>query len=240
MTFQTGVTELAELVGSEIKRVEKKIQEGGGSQSSDSVIITGNGRPDKPDTTRFIVSGSDGLDFYKNKITGREPNGTFYYSENGSSVGAYLWLKQNNKWEVVSADTGARKLSSTARNIKSGYITLRRVNNTVECAFTGGAWGSISFYGSSNPKFSRKNHAKRMDITSYWAIPNGFRAEVSLMLPFYSDEGENVGMVYIGNKGNYSSIELRFKDIVPTADLDYMRMPVVSWITNDPFPETLP
>ena len=45
MTFQTGVTQFAEFVGSEIKRIEKKIPtDGGGSQSSDSTIITGNGR----------------------------------------------------------------------------------------------------------------------------------------------------------------------------------------------------
>ena len=229
MEIQASLTEFAEYLGGEIRRVENKIPTAGGQSDSpaSSQIITGEGRPDKAGTTN-------------GKITGNEPNGTIYYSENGNNVGAYLWQRQNNKWEVISADTGARKLSSTARNIKSGYITLRRVNNTVECAFTGGAWGSISFYGSSNPKFTRKNHAKRMDLTAYWAIPNGFRAEVSLMLPFYDDEGNHMGMVYIGNKGNYSSIELRFLGNVPTADLDYMRMPVVSWITNDPFPDTLP
>ena len=230
MAFYTTVKDFAEFIGSEIKRVEGKIPDSGGtgSQSSNSMMITGNGRPDKPETTQ-------------GKITGREPNGSFYYSENGSGgVGAYLWLKQNNKWEVMSADTGAIKLSTSARNIKQGYITLRRVNNTVECAFTGGNWGSISFYGSNNPKFVRKNHAKRMDVTSYWAIPNGFRAEVSLMLPFYSDEGEHIGMVYVGNKGNYSSIELRFLGNVPTADMDYMRMPTVTWFTNDPYPDNMP
>ena len=229
MTFQTSVTEFAEFVGYEIKRIEKKIPtDGGGSQSSDLTIITGNGRPDKPETTN-------------GKITGREPNGTLYYSENGSGgVGAYLWQKQNNKWGVVSADTGSRQLSSSVRNVKQGYVALRRINNTVECSFTGGAWGSISFYGSANTKFIRKNHAKRMDVTSYGGIPGGFRSEVSLMLPFYSDEGENVGMVYVGSRSNYSSIELRFKGNVPTADLDYMRFPTISWITNDPFPETLP
>ena len=230
MALKEQLTSLISLIAQDVK-----------DKDSSSVLIQGNGRPDKPETTRFVVRNPDGLDILENKIIGREPNGTFYYSENGSGgVGAYLWLKQNNKWEVVSADTGARRLSSTARNIKSGYITLRRVNNTVECAFTGGAWGSISFYGSANPKFTRKNHAKRMDITSYWAIPNGFRAEVSVMLPFYDDEGNHIGMVYVGNKGNYSSVELRFLGNVPTADLDYMRMPTITWITNDPFPDTLP
>ena len=65
MTFQTVVTEFAEFMGTEIKRIEKKIPTSSSGQSSDSTIITGNGRPDKPETTQ-------------GKITGREANGTFY------------------------------------------------------------------------------------------------------------------------------------------------------------------
>lgn len=228
MTFQANISEFAEFMGTEIKRIEKKIPEGGGgSQSSDSMIITGNGRPDKPETT-------DG------KITGREQNGTFYSSTNGAGVGAYLWLKQNNKWVVISADTGDRRMTKNAVNIKEGYISLRRVNNTVECTFTGGSWGSISFYGSGSKGFVRKNHAKRMDILPRFRIPMGFRSAVPFMLPFYSDEGDNLGMVYVGSIGDSSYIELRFKDSVPTQDLTWMRLPVINWITPEPYPETLP
>lgn len=227
MTFQTGMTEFAEFVGTEIKRVEKKIPEGGGGQSSGSEIITGVGRPDKPNTT-------DG------KITGREPNGTFYSSPNGAGVGAYLWQKQNNKWNVISADTGVRRITQGAVNIKSGYVSLRRVNNTVECAFTGGAWGAIYFYGSANSNFKRKSHPKRMDILGNSKIPFGFRSPNSIMLPFYSDDGDHLGMVYVGGTSNYNYIELRFKDKPPTEDMDIIRMPVISWITDEPFPDTLP
>lgn len=229
MTFQANISEFAEFMGTEIKRIEKKIPTdgGSGSQSSDSMIITGNGRPDKPDTT-------DG------KITGREPNGAFYNSTNGAGVGAYLWQKQNNKWIVISADTGERWMTSTSVNIKEGRISLRRVNNTVECTFTGGQWGSISFYGSGTKGFVRKNHAKRMDILPRGRIPKGFRSNVPFMLPFYSDEGDNLGMVYVGSIGDSSYIELRFKDSVPTQDLIWMRLPVINWITPDPYPETLP
>lgn len=227
MTFQTGVTEFAEFVGSEIKRIEKKIPtDGGGSQSSDSPIITGNGRPDKPETTG-------------GKITGREPNGTFYNSTNGADVGAYLWQKQNNKWVVISGDTGARRMN-TSVNIKEGYISLRRVNNTVECSFSKGRWDTVSFYGSSNSKFTRKNHAKRMDLLSISRIPLGFRTSVPIMLPFYSDDGDNIATVYVGSRADSNYIELRFKDKLPTDDLNYMRMPVISWITDEPFPDTLP
>lgn len=227
MTFQTGVTEFAEFVGSEIRRIEKKIPTDGGGQSSDSTIITGNGRPDKPDTT-------DG------KITGREPNGSFYYSTNGAGVGAYLWQKQNNKWIVISGDTGPRRMGNSSVNIKEGAIYLRRMNNRVECSFNTGRWDTISFYGSSNPKFTRKNHAKRMDILPSPRIPVGFRTRTPIMLPFYSDDGDEIATVYVASIGDRAYIELRFRDKVPTADLDYMRMPVISWITDDPFPDTLP
>lgn len=235
MTFQTNMSGFAEFMGTEIKRIEKKIPEGsGGSQSSGSPIITGTGRPDKPYTT------GDELNGVANKIKGNEPNGTFYNSTNGAGVGAYLWQKQNNKWVVISADTGARRMSNTSVNIKEGAIHLRRVNNTVECSFSKGRWDTISFYGSSNPKFTRKNHVKRMDILPNYQIPSGFRTSTPIMLPFYSDEGENIATVYVASISDRSYIELRFKDKVPTADLDYMRMPVISWITDDPFPEVLP
>lgn len=228
MTFQTGVTKFAEFVGSEIKRIEKKIPtDGSGSQSSDSTIITGAGRPDKLETTQ-------------GKITGREPNGTFYNSTNGAGVGAYLWQKQNGQWTVISGDTGIRRLSNISVNIKEGAIHLRRVNNRVECSFYAGRWDTISFYGSSNPKFTRKNHAKRMNILPDFKIPLGFRTRTPIMLPFYSDDGDEIATVYVASIGDRAYIELRFKDKVPTADLDYMRLPVITWLTDEPFPDTLP
>ena len=95
-----------------------------------------------------------------------------------------------------------------------------------------GRWDTISFYGSSNPKFTRKNHAKRMDILPPPRIPVGFRTRTPIMLPFYSDDGDEVAVVYIASIGDRSYIELRFRDKVPTTDLDYMRLPVVSWITD--------
>ncbi|WP_418601114.1 hypothetical protein [Haemophilus sp.] len=229
MEIQAGLTEFAEYLGGEIRRVESKIPTVGGQTNSpaSAQIITGEGRPDKPETTG-------------DKIAGNEPNGTFYNSTNGSGVGAYLWQKQNNKWVVISGDTGSRDMSRSSVNVKEGRISLRRVNNTVECSFSKGRWDTISFLGSSSSNFRRKNHAKRMDILPNSKIPLGFRTSVPIMLPFYSDDGEAIATVYIGSRADSNYIELRFKDSVPTADLNYMRMPVVSWITDEPFPETLP
>ncbi len=229
MALKEQLTSLIPLIAQDVK-----------GKGSSSVLIQGNGRPDKPETTRFIVTSQDGIVKYENMIKGNEPNGTFYSSLDGANVGAYLWQKQKNQWNVVSADTGERDMSRHSVNIKSGNISLRRINNTVECTFSGGQWDAIYFYGTSDSHFKRKSHAKRMDILPNSKIPFGFRSYKSIMLPFYDDEGVHVGMVYVGGVRNYNYIELRFKDKPPAEDMNIIRMPIISWITNDPFPETLP
>lgn len=224
MTIEAGLNEFAEYLGSEIRRVENKIPTVGGQSNSpaSAQIIAGEGRPDKPETTG-------------GKITGSEPNGTFYNATNGGGGGAYLWHKQAGKWTVIYGDTGYKQ-QVQAVNIKQGYVALRRVNNTVECHFSGGPWGGISFYGSANPKFIRKSHAKRMDVLGNSKIPIGFRPDISIMVPFYNDDGDHIGMVYVGGRFNYNYIELRFAGNVPSADLDAVRLPILTWMTNEPFP----
>ena len=229
MALKEQLTSLIPLIAQDVK-----------GKGSSSVLIQGNGRPDKPETTRFIVTSQDGVVKYENRIKGNEPNGTFYSSLDGANVGAYLWQKQKNQWNVVSADTGERDMSRHSVNIKSGNISLRRINNTVECTFSGGHWDAIYFYGTADSHFKRKSHAKRMDILPNSKIPFGFRSSKSIMLPFYDDEGVHVGMVYVGGIRNYNYIELRFKDKPPAEDMNIIRMPIISWITNDPFPDTLP
>lgn len=236
MAFDTTVKDFAQFVGSEIRRVENKIPTEISTQPTNSNIITGNGRPDKPDTTRFLNNSNT----YENKIKGNEPNGSFYYSTDGASVGAYLWQKQKGNWVVISGDTGSRDMSRSSVNVKEGRISLRRVNNMVECSFSKGRWDTISFLGSTTANFRRKNHAKRMDILPNSKIPLGFRTSVPIMLPFYDDDGNYIAVVYVGSRADSNYIELRFKDSVPTTDLNYMRMPVISWITDEPFPEQLP
>lgn len=233
MAFDTAITELAEYIGSEVRRVENKIPTGISAQPTNSNIITGNGRPDKPDTTRFL----NGSNVYENTIKGDEPNGAIYNSIDGAGVGAYLWQKQKGDWNVVSGDTGSKRVGRFAVNVKEGAIQLRRVNNTVECSFSKGRWDTISFRGTKDPKFVRKNHSKRMDIITRSGIPFGFRATTPVMLPVYDDDGNYVAVVYVGSKADSNYIELRFKEGLPVEDLNYMRMPVITWITDDLFPE---
>lgn len=196
-----------------------------------NTMIVGIGRPDKPETTADELRGVPA------KIKGNEPNGTIYNSIDGAGVGAYLWQKQKGNWNVISGDTGSKRVGRVAVNIKEGAVQLRRVNNTVECSFSKGRWDTISFRGTKDPKFVRKNHSKRMDIITRSGIVFGFRATTPVMLPVYDDDGNYVAVVYVGSKADSNYIELRFKEGLPVEDLNYMRMPVITWITDDAFPE---
>ena len=93
MALKDQLTSLIPLIAQDVK-----------GKGGSSVLMQGNGRPDQPETT-------DG------KITGNEPNGTFYNSTNGGGSGAYLWHKQAGKWTVIYGDTGYKR-QSQAVNIK--------------------------------------------------------------------------------------------------------------------------
>lgn len=191
-----------------------------------TTIITGNGRPDDRTTTN-------------GKITGNEPDGTVYISSDGAGVGAWQWIKARGTWQVSYGDTGEVNMASKSVNVKSGNIALRRVNNLVQCTFSNGQWDAIYFLGRNSKGFVGKSHAKRMDILPNSRIPQGFRSTKSIMLPFYGDDGEQLGAVYVGGVRNYNYIELRFTGKPPEADMDIVRMPVITWLTDDPFPRSL-
>lgn len=227
MTFQTGVTEFAEFLGTEIKRIEKKIPtDGGGSQSSDPMIITGEGRPDNQSTTG-------------GKITGSEPSGTIYISKNGGGVGAYMWQKQNNKWVVVSADTG--DINLPAKNVRAGnWVKIHRTNNQVYMSFGGGQWGWFQLLGKGSKGFiQRKARTKNIDLIGVNGIPQGFRADFSLIKPFYDDNGVEVGKVYVGSKNDANFIEIRFLEEIRDSDYTDLRFPDLTWFTSDPYPTSL-
>lgn len=66
--------------------------------SASSYILVGPGRPDVPGTT----AGT---------ITGAEPVGAEYRSQDGANVGAFVWMKRpGGTWAVADGDTGWRKI----------------------------------------------------------------------------------------------------------------------------------
>lgn len=60
--------------------------------SASSYVIVGPGRPDQPATTGGVITGS-------------EPVGAEYRSQDGAGVGAFVWMKRpGNKWVVMSGE----------------------------------------------------------------------------------------------------------------------------------------
>lgn len=225
MAFDTVITDFAQFMGSEIKRVENEISTGG-SQSS-VPIIYGAGRPDKPDTT-------------DSKIKGNEPNGTVYISSNGAGVGAWQWLKAKGIWQVTYADTGDITLRSI-NTVKGNWVKIRRYNNLVIVTFGGGPWGWFQALGKGSAGFfQRKRGTKNMDILGVSGIPVGFRTDSSLLKPFYNDNGIDLGKVYVGAKNDYNYIEMRFLEEIRNENYTDLRFPDLMWYTTEPFPDTLP
>lgn len=236
MAFDTIITDFAEFVGGEVKRVENKIPI---DTNGNPIILTGAGRPDKPETTRFIVPSQDSLDTFENKIKGNEPNGTVYISTNGAGVGAWKWIKANDKWEVVYADTGDITLNAV-NVVKGNWVRIRRYNNLVIMSVGGGQWGWFQVLGKGSQGFTqRKINSKNMDIINVNGIPTGFRANSSILKPFYNDNGIDLGKVYVGSKNDYNYVEMRFSEDIRDSDYTDLRFPDLMWHTSEPFPESL-
>ena len=69
--------------------------------SASSYVLVGPGRPDTPSTTGGV-------------ITGAEPVGAEFRSQDGAQVGAWVWRKRpGNVWAVVDGDTGWRRLDGS-------------------------------------------------------------------------------------------------------------------------------
>lgn len=226
MTFQTGVTEFAEFLGTEIKRIEKKILDGGSNQSSSQIVITGNGRPDNPNTTG-------------GKITGVEPNGAIYTSINGAGVGAYQWQKCGGRWKIVYGDTGDITMNSQ-NTVVGNWVRIKRYNNLVIMSFGGGPWGWFQVLGKGSKDFiQRKRNTRNIDLIKLGGIPQGFRTDFSFLKPFYNDIGIEIGKLYIGGKGDSNYIEMRFLEDIRETDYQDLRFPDVMWYTTDDFPASL-
>lgn len=77
--------------------------------SASAYVIVGPGRPDQPNTTAGVITGS-------------EPVGAEYRSTDGANVGAWTWRKRGTGWAVVDGDTGWR----TAVTGFSGSVRVKR------------------------------------------------------------------------------------------------------------------
>ena len=171
--------------------------------------------------------------------------GTTYVDKNKTN-GALKWIKTTNGgntgWEVLIGDTGWKTLNSVSRAGNS-FIKIRRVNNLVTYQFGGLQWGWFGVGKRNGPGFVRHNSSgdKGAKLTYPNGIPEGFRSESSLVGPIYDDKGRPYGIWYLGGVTDLNFIQFTFNDPIPTdRDIGDIRVSAISYLTNEPWPTTLP
>lgn len=243
MIAMSNLEEFAQAVGRDVKALNQKPEP--------KLTLTGN--------TLGIVGGNNVTlplpDNVGHEIRGTgSPEGrivaeigTTYVDVNVTN-GALKWIKEsgndNTGWKVLIGDTGWRTLKALSLvtvNNKKSEVKIRRVNNLVSFAFGGLEWdffGIIRRGGEDFARFQRDTQALLLRIEG---IPAGFRNEASLIGNFYFGTRELAGTWYLGGKSDGNYMVLDFIHSIPTTnDITNLRFSSIDYLTDDPWPTTLP
>ena len=184
-----------------------------------------------------------GTGFPERKVTA--PVGTTYV-DTAVTNGVLKWIKRrgngNEGWEVLSGDTGWRKLNIVSK-LGNSYLQVRRKNDTVTYQFGGLQWGwfGIVRRGGAGYQLQPSDRERNVFILGLHGIPIGFRSEASLIGGIYNDKGTPYGTWYLGGQGDSNMLRFQFTDPVPTdRDIGDIRVSSISYLTSDPWPTTLP
>lgn len=173
------------------------------------------------------------------------PVGTTYVDTDATN-GALKWIKRtgtdNQGWEVLTGDTGWRTLT-IASKLGASYLKVRRKNDTVMYQFGGLSWGWFGIVRRGGPGYSIQpsDRERNVFILGLRGIPEGFRSEFSLIGGIYNDKGIPYGTWYLGGPGDSHMLRFQFTDPVPTdRDIGDIRVSSIMYLTNEPWPTTLP
>ena len=168
------------------------------------------------------------------------------YTDTTAKNGAVRWIKKSagtgqDKWSVLFGDVKyrPRNINSTQTN---AYVEFRRKNSTVEVSFGGLSWGwfGIKRRGAAGYVPQGSDRDRNVVIINVNGIPLGFRSPSSKLGVMTNDKGTRLGTFYIGGAGDGNQLRLQFDDPVPTdRDIGDLRFTDMSYITDDPWPETL-
>ena len=173
------------------------------------------------------------------------PVGTTYV-DTAVTNGALKWIKRrgtdNQGWEVLTGDTGWRTLNIVSK-LGNSYLKIRRKNDTISYQFGGLQWGwfGIARRGTAAFVAHPGNREKKCFILTNGGVPYGFRTGGSLIGQIFSDDGIPYGTWYLGGQGDSNHLRFQFNEVVPTdRDIGDIRVSAISYITDDPWPTTLP
>ena len=168
------------------------------------------------------------------------------YTDTTAKNGAVKWIKKtagtgSNAWSVLFGDVKfkPRNINSNQTN---AYVEFRRINSTVEIGFGGLSWGWFGIVRRGAPSYvpQGSDRERNVVILNVGGIPVGFRATSSKLGIMTNDKGKRLGTFYLGGPGDGNQLRLQFDDPVPTdRDIGDLRFTDMSYITDDPWPETL-
>lgn len=209
------------------------LSDGGGS-----IILPANA----PSNTGGQVSEYEihGTGFPNGKVTA--PVGTTYV-DTAVTNGALKWIKRagtdNQGWEVLTGDTGWKKLG-----ISSGYaqaiLRVRRVNNIVTYQFGGLRNDAFGIVRRGGPGYLSKSTDPERDVYILYTqrLPLGYRSVSSLSGPIFNVNGNLYGSWSIGGTNNGNFLSLHFTDPVPEdSNIDDIIVSTIMYVTNDPWPK---
>ena len=213
------------------------LSDGGGSITLPTTATpSGTGTP----TNEYEIHGTG---MPNGRVTA--PVGTTYV-DTAVTNGALKWIKQkgndNQGWVVLIGDTGWRNLNIVSK-LGASYLRVRRKNDTITYQFGGLSWGwfGIVRRGGAGYQLQPSDRERNVFILGLQGIPQGFRSEGSLIGGIYNDKGTPYGTWYLGGKGDSNMLRFQFTDPVPTdRDIGDIRVSSISYLTDDPWPTTLP
>ena len=193
-----------------------------------------------PDNVGHEIRGTG---FPEGRITGEI--GTTYVDVNATN-GALKWIKEsgngNTGWKVLIGDTGWRTLNSVSK-LGNSYVKIRRFNNLVLYQFGGLQWGWFGIVRRDGQGYilQETDRERNCFIIFRDNIPIGFRTQSSLIGNIYNDNGIVYGTWYVGGAADQNHLRFQFLNPVPTdRDIGDIRVSAISYITDEPWPTTLP
>ncbi len=215
-------------------------------------LSDGGGSITLPATPAPATSGSGGqVNEYEIHGSGM-PNGKVVapvgttYVDTAVTNGALKWIKRkwtnNQGWEILTGDTGWKKLPAVSV-LGTSTVHVRRVNNIVTYKFEGLQWGWFGVVRRGGPGYAMQTSDRERNcyiIPTSNSIPYGFRANSSLIGQIFNDKGNPYGTWYLGGNSDGNQLRFQFTAPVPTdRDIGDIRVSSISYITDDPWPTTL-
>lgn len=214
------------------------LSDGGGSITLPTTTATPSGTPGQVHEYEIHGTGMP-----NGKVTA--PVGTTYV-DTAVTNGALKWIKRsrtdNQGWEILTGDTGWRNLN-IASKLGNSFLKVRRKNDTIMYQFGGLQWGWFGIPRRGTPAFIAHpgNREKKCFILPNGGVPYGFRTSGSIIGQIFNDDGVPYGTWYLGGPGDSNHLRFQFTDPVPTdRDIGDIRVSAISYITDDPWPTTLP